>query len=113
MLSAQLLMLAVSIALTIYAFNGWLTPWLLLAFTFLVGCGTALAAPAWPASVGDLVPRKALPAAVALNSMAFNLAHTAGPPVGGAILQVAGHDAAIAAHARSQLDLILVTVCWR
>ena len=37
MLSAQLLMLAVSIALTIYAFNGWLTPWLLLAFTFLVG----------------------------------------------------------------------------
>src|SRR3546814_16559069 len=37
MLSAQLLMLAVSIALTIYAFNGWLTPWLLLAFTFLFG----------------------------------------------------------------------------
>src|SRR3546814_3927909 len=85
MLSAQLLMLAVSIALTIYAFNGWLTPWLLLAFTFLVGCGTALAAPAWHASVGDMVPRKALPAAVALNSMAFNLARSAGPAVGGAI----------------------------
>src|SRR3546814_5106254 len=30
MLSAQLLMLAVSIELTIYAFNGWLTTWLLL-----------------------------------------------------------------------------------
>src|SRR3546814_6245351 len=41
MLSEQLLMLAVSIALTIYAFNGWLTPWLLLAFTFLVGCGSS------------------------------------------------------------------------
>src|SRR3546814_4131679 len=94
MLSAQLLMLAVSIALTIYAFNGWLTPWLLLAFPFLVGCGTALAAPAWHASVGDMVPRKALPAAVALNSMAFNLARSAGPAVGGAIVAVAGSAAA-------------------
>src|SRR3546814_18904870 len=74
--------------LTIYAFNGWLTPWLLLAFTFLVGCGTALAAPAWHASVGDMVPRKALPAAVALNSMAFNLARSAGPAVGGARVAV-------------------------
>lgn len=113
MLSAQLLMLAVSIALTIYAFNGWLTPWLLLAFTFLVGCGTALAAPAWHASVGDMVPRKALPAAVALNSMAFNLARSAGPAVGGAIVAVAGTSAAFAANAFSYLGLILVLARWR
>ena len=35
------------------------TPWLLLGFTFLIGCGTALNNPAWQASVGDMVPRAA------------------------------------------------------
>ena len=28
-------------------------PWLLLLFTFLIGCGGAFNAPAWQASVGD------------------------------------------------------------
>ncbi len=48
--------------------SGCITPWLLLAFTFLIGCGTALNNPSWQASVGDMVPRDDLPAAVALNS---------------------------------------------
>ena len=39
------------------AYLGLMTPWLLLAFTFLIGCGTALNNPAWQASVGDMVPR--------------------------------------------------------
>ena len=38
---------------------GLLTPWTLLGFTFLIGCGTALNNPAWQASVGDMVPRAA------------------------------------------------------
>jgi hypothetical protein len=32
---------------------GWITPWLLLLFTFLIGCGVAFNAPAWQAAVGD------------------------------------------------------------
>src|SRR3546814_8287922 len=60
-----------------------------------------------------MVPRKALPAAVALNSMAFNLARSAGPAVGGAIVAVAGTAAAFAANAFSYLGLILVLVRWR
>jgi hypothetical protein len=52
---------------------GWITPWLLLLFTFLIGCGAAFNAPAWQAAVGDMVPRDELPAAVALNSMGFNI----------------------------------------
>jgi hypothetical protein len=49
-------------------------PWLLLSFTFLIGCGTALHNPSWQAAVGDMVPRSNVPAAVALNSMSFNRA---------------------------------------
>src|SRR3546814_11034331 len=60
-----------------------------------------------------MVPGKAIPAAVALNSMAFNLARSAGPAVGGAIVAVAGTAAAFAANAFSYLGLILVLVRWR
>src|SRR5690606_31496471 len=64
MLGAQVFMLLVSVALAACAWAGVITPWLLLAFTFLIGCGAALNAPAWQASVGDMVPRAELPGAV-------------------------------------------------
>ena len=48
--------------------------WLLLALVFVMDTGSALRQPAYQASVGDLVPRSELPAAVALNSIGFNIA---------------------------------------
>ena len=63
MLVAQGFMLAVSVGLAVCTWAGLITPWLLLGFTFLIGCGTALNGPAWQASVGDMVPRAALPGA--------------------------------------------------
>ena len=57
MLTAQGFMFCVSIVLAVFAWFGLLTPWLLLGFTFLIGCGTALNNPAWQSSVGDMVPR--------------------------------------------------------
>ena len=52
MLTAQVFMLVVSSVLAIFAYLDLVTPWLLLLFTFLIGCGAALNAPAWQASVG-------------------------------------------------------------
>src|SRR5690606_36750910 len=66
MLTAQIFMCVVSVVLVVFTLSGLITPWLLLAFTFLIGCGTALNNPAWQASVGDIVPRSDLPGAVAL-----------------------------------------------
>ncbi len=86
MLVAQTFMLVVSALLTVFAYLGLITPWLLLAFTFLIGCGTALNNPSWQASVGDIVPRAKVPAAVALNSMGFNLTRSVGPAIGGVIV---------------------------
>ncbi|HWV13436.1 MAG TPA: MFS transporter, partial [Sphingobium sp.] len=57
MLACQLSMLLVSALLALFAWMNLLTPWSLLAFTFLVGCATAINGPAWQASVGDMVPR--------------------------------------------------------
>ena len=112
MLTAQVFMLAVSVALTVSAHLGLLTPWLLLGFTFLIGCGTALNNPSWQASVGDIVPRADLPAAVALNSVGFNLTRSVGPAIGGAIVAAAGAAAAFAVNAASYLALIFVLLRW-
>ena len=113
MLAAQGFMLLVSVALAAFAWLGLITPWLLLLFTFLIGCGSAFNGPAWQASVGDMVPRQDLPAAVALNSMAFNIARSLGPAIGGAIVAAAGAAAAFAVNAVSYFGLVAVLARWR
>jgi MFS family permease len=113
MLASLLFMLAVSLALAASAWSGWVTPWLLLAFTFLIGCGSAFYAPAWQASVGEMVPRTELPGAVALNSMGFNIARSIGPAIGGGIVAAAGVGAAFAVNAASYVPLIAVLARWR
>jgi MFS family permease len=113
MLAAQLFLLAVSIALTLCTYFGLVTPWLLLAFTFLVGCGTAFNGPAWQSLVGEIVPRSDLPAAIALNSMGFNSARSVGPALGGIIVATVGAFAAFAVNAVSYLGLIIVLARWR
>jgi len=113
MLGAQFFMLAVSIGLSLCAWTGLITPWLLLMFTFLIGCGAAFNAPAWQASVGDMVPRAQLAGAVALNSMGFNIARSVGPAIGGAIVAAAGAAAAFAVNSASYIALIAVLLRWR
>lgn len=113
MIVAQCFMLAVSVGLAASAYSGVLTPWLLLTFTFLIGCGTALNNPSWQASVGDIVGRKDLAAAVALNSVNFNLTRSVGPAIGGAIVAAAGAAAAFAVNAVSYFGLIFVLSRWK
>ncbi|MFA1622482.1 MFS transporter [Rhizobium mongolense] len=113
MLTAQFLMLAVSTILTACALLGWITPWLLLFFTFLIGCGTALNNPSWQASVGDMVPRADLPNAVTLNSMGFNMTRSVGPAIGGVIVATAGAAAAFMVNTLSYFALIYALTRWK
>lgn len=113
MLIAQSFMLCVSLVLTFMAFKGWLSPWLLLAFTFSIGCGTALHNPSWQATMGDIVSRAELPSAVSLNSMGFNLMRSVGPAAGGAIVAIAGAAAAFAVNALSYVAIILALLRWK
>jgi MFS family permease len=113
MLVAQCFMLVVSVLLTIFTYVGWMTPWTLLAFTFLIDSGTALNSPAWQASVGDMVPRAKVPAAVALNSMGFNITRSVGPAIGGIIVAAFGAAAAFAVNAMSYIGLIVVLARWK
>ncbi|MGV8986549.1 MAG: MFS transporter [Cypionkella sp.] len=112
MLTAQVFMLIVSIVLAVLAVQGWLTPWALLGFTFLIGCGTALHNPSWQASMGDIVSRDELSAAVSLNSVGFNLMRSIGPAAGGAIVAVAGAGAAFGVNAASYIAIIAALFLW-
>jgi MFS family permease len=113
MLIAQSFMLIVSILLAIMAYEGLLSPWILLGFTFLIGCGTALHNPSWQASMGDIVSRDELSAAVSLNSMGFNLMRSIGPAAGGAIVAIAGAAAAFTVNALSYIGIITALWLWR
>ena len=113
MLVAQAFMLTVSVGLAGCTYFGLITPWLLLSFTFLIGCGTALNNPAWQSSVRDLVPRQDLPQAIALNGVGMNIARSVGPAIGGMIVAAAGAAAAFAANAVSYLALIIVLSRWK
>lgn len=113
MLIAQAFMLMVSITLAIMAYEGLLSPWSLLGFTFLIGCGTALHNPSWQASMGDIVSRDELSAAVSLNSMGFNLMRSIGPAAGGAIVAIAGAAAAFLVNAISYFGIIAALWLWR
>lgn len=113
MIAAQIVMMVVSSLLTAFAMLGWLTPALLLVFTFLLGCGMALNAPSWQASVGDMVPKPALASAVAYNSMQFNIARSLAPAIGGAIVASVGASAAFLLNATSYVGLIAVLSRWK
>jgi MFS family permease len=113
MLIAQSFMFVVAVSLSVIAFLGKITPWTLLSLTFLLGCGTALYQPAWQSSVGEQVPRADLPSAVSLNSLAFNIARTTGPALGGLIVASAGPPAAFLINGLSYVGLIVVLFTWR
>ena len=65
------------------------------------------------ASVSEQVPAEALPSAVALNSISYNIARSFGPAIGGVIVAAAGVIAAFATNALFYLPLIIVLYLWR
>jgi len=73
----------------------------------------ALFGPAWQASVSEQVPVEALPSAVALNGISYNIARSFGPAIGGVIVASAGAVAAFITNALLYLPLLIVLFVWR
>jgi MFS family permease len=65
-------------------------PALLLMFTFVLGTGAILIAPAYQSLVPDMVPRAEVPAASALSSININLARAIGPAIAGVLVAQIG-----------------------
>jgi len=64
--------------------------WLILTLSFVVGVAQAFGGPAYQALVPSLVRPEILPAAIAWNSIQFNLARVIGPVLGGLALTKLG-----------------------
>lgn len=99
-------------ALTTLAWLNLITPNILLIFCFVVGTGMALMGPAWQSSVSEQVPPDALPAAVALNGISFNIARSVGPAIGGIIVATSGAVAAFAVNMILYVPLLVVLYLW-
>jgi len=103
MLAGHCLIALASLMLAISAALGFIGPWLILGLGFLAGCGFALNDPAWHASVGDILEKRDIPAAVTLMSVGYNIIRSTGPALGGAILAFFGPLAALVLAALSDL----------
>ncbi|MDX0482338.1 MFS transporter [Sinorhizobium medicae] len=94
MLAGHFLIAIASATLAISVALGFSDAWLILGVGFLTGCGSALNDPAWHASVGDILEKRDVPAAVTLMSSGYNIVRSIGPALGGLILAFLGPLAA-------------------
>lgn len=106
-------MLLVALVLGLLTLAGLTSAWVLLLFTFLLGLGAALDAPAWQAIIPDLVDRQELPAAAALQATGVNVARATGPALGGLVVAAAGPAAVFLLNAVSFLSVLGVIFGWR
>jgi MFS family permease len=107
---------AITVVSAIFAAVVWLglaTPGNLLLFTFLIGAGGALTAPAWQAIVPQLVPKQDLHPAVSANSVGVNVSRAVGPALGGVIAAGSGIAAPFWLNAISNLGIIGALLWWR
>jgi MFS family permease len=102
-----------AVAMTVASATGVLSPYLLLACCFIIGSGMALMGPVWQASVSEQVPPNYLPSAIGLNSIAFNVARSFGPALGGVIVAAAGSVAAFGINVAFYLPALIVLYLWK
>ena len=106
-------MVAAAALLGIFTLLGNVTPWMLLAFTFVLGLGAVMNDPAWQAITPEIVsPRHHAPA-VALNSVGFNVARAVGPALGGIVIATAGSGVAFLLNAASFFGVIFFLYRWK
>jgi MFS family permease len=110
LVTAQSVMGASAAAMAILTTLDRITPTVLLTLGLMLGVGLAFNLPAWQATVPDLVPRGMVASAVALNSVAFNVARAVGPAIGGFLIVVAGPEVAFGINALSYLGVITVLI---
>jgi predicted MFS family arabinose efflux permease len=112
LIAVQFLLASVSITLMVLSYSGLLTVSLLVGLTFVGGIGAALMGPTWQAIVPELVPRRDVKSAVALNSLGINIARSIGPAAGGVLLAAFGAALTYSADVISYLFVIGALVWW-
>lgn len=113
LIAVQATLAIVAGVLGVIVFADLADPWLLIGFTFVMGTGAALTAPAWQAIVPGLVPRPVLQPAVALNSIGVNISRAIGPALAGFIITAAGLALPFLVNGLSYLLVVAALIWWR
>ncbi|WP_372876421.1 MFS transporter [Pseudomonas sp.] len=113
LIAIQFLLASVSICLMLLSLAGLQSVTSLVALTFLGGIGAALMGPTWQAIVPELVEKKDLKNAVALNSLGINIARAVGPALGGLILASLGAAFTYGVDVITYVFVISALLWWR
>jgi len=113
LIATQLWTIAAAATLSITTFAGLVGPVLLLVLIFAIASGLSLGAPAFQATVPELVPTSLLPQAVSLNSLGINIARAVGPAIGGLVIGAASPAAVFGLNAASTIGVIVVLFRWK
>jgi MFS family permease len=113
LITVQSSLVIVSVLLSGLTLVGGMTPWLLLAFTFLLGAGSAIQGPAYQALIPEIVSRPLIPSAAALSSIGVNIARSIGPAIAGLAVAAIGIPFVFALNALSFAVFLVVLISWR
>ena len=113
LLATQGWMVVAAALLGILTLRHEVTPWMLLLFTFVLGLGAVMNDPAWQAITPEIVSAQNHEAAVALNSVGFNVARAIGPALGGLVIAAAGSGVAFLLNAASFFGVIFFLYRWK
>jgi MFS family permease len=113
LLFTQSWMVVAAAALGVLTLLHMVGPWMLLAFTFLLGLGAVMNDPAWQAITPEVVSPANHPSGVALNSAGFNVARAVGPALGGIVVATAGSGWSFLLNAVSFFGVILFLCKWK
>jgi MFS family permease len=109
----QTAMMTLAFLLAGLTFTGWVRPWHIIIFAFLLGIANAFDAPARQAFVLEMVSRQDLTNAIALNSTMFNSATAIGPAAAGLIYAWLGPAWCFTINAISFIAVIIALLMMR
>jgi MFS family permease len=113
LLWTQVILGSLSLAVGLLDDFGHIQPWHIYTFTFMSAAVGAFDGPARQAMFPALVPRPALPNAVALNSLLWKGSALIGPSLGGVAISLMGTAGAFYANALSFLVVVITLLMLR
>jgi MFS family permease len=113
LIGIQVVMLAAAAALGALTLTDHATVLWLLSLTFVISVGGTFNMPPWTSLTPEVVSRAELGPAVALNSVAGNIAQSVGPALAGVVIAAAGPGAVFVVNAVSFLAVVVVLASWR
>ena len=113
MLIAQNVMMVLAFVLAWLTFSGLIQPWHIVILAFLLGTANAFDTPARQAIIFELVDKKDITNAIALNSTLFNLSAVVGPAAAGVIYMAFGPGWCFAINGISYFAVIAALILMK